>query len=163
MTWAGQAELFTAEVVSGVDPAGAPAARAPWLEAVLEADLAWRRSAVARLAPCGRCGVLVFHAADLALDLMTESTVDPRVLDRGLEVAALLAGRYTAELEVNRHGGGPFIHRRDRWTAPTEPAVRGRFWVPEHKCFDPLGHELPLECFYPFESRTIGEQNDPPF
>lgn len=145
--------------------ADAPAP-ADWLAEVVLAGMSWRRSAVARLAPCRRCEAWTFHAADLGLDLMTESTVDPALLDRGLELEALLAGRFTAELEINRHGGGPFIHRRDRWSTPTEPAVRGRVWVPEHRCFEPLGVPLPLEIFYPLESRLgreVGGHDEPPF
>lgn len=163
MTGAGQGELFPADALTAAAGADDAPGVAPWLEEVLLADLTWRRSAVSRLAPCRRCSALTLHAADLALDLMTESTVDPRVLDRGMEVEALLAGRYTAELEVMRHGGGPLIHRRDRWTTPTEPASRGRFWVPEHKCYQPLGHVVPLEIFYPFESRKLEAQIEPPF
>jgi hypothetical protein len=104
----------------------------------------------------------VFYAADMGLDLMGESTVDPRLLDRGLEVTALLAGRYTCELEPSRHGGGPLLYRRDRWLAPTEPNARRRLWVPEHKCNDPIGHELPLEMIYPFEFRLaeLRKQDD---
>lgn len=158
-----QGTLFDVGPAGGADPGGSPPAVASWVDAVLEADLGWRRSAKARLAPCGRCGVLVLHAADMGLDLMTESTVDLRLLDRGLEVEALLAGRYTAELEVARHGGAPMIFRRDRWLAAREPNERRRLWVPEHKCHDPLGFVLPLEIVYPFESRRIEINDEPPF
>ena len=155
-----QAALFAAEGLAPADDVGA----APgWLEAVLESDLAWRRSAVARLAPCRKCSALTLHGADLGLDLMTESTVDVRILDRGLEVEALLAGRYTAELEVRRYGGGPMIFRRDRWLAQKEPNVRRRLWVPQHVCGQPIGWEIPLAMIYPFESRRRVLATDPPF
>lgn len=162
-----QEGLFPADLVTGADGADAPRPADGWLGEVLEAALTWRRSAVARLAPCRRCGALTLHAADMGLDLLTESTVDPRLLDRGLEIRALLAGRFTAEVEPRRHGGGPLIFRRDADLAKRVPAVRRRLWVPEHKCFDPLGHEVPLELFYPFESqqfrRSISNDNECPF
>lgn len=148
-------------------PAADPAVPAdPVLEEVLIASQGWRRSAVSRLAPCRRCGALTFHAADMGLDLCAESTVDPRQLDRGLEVACLLAGRYTAELEVRPHGGGPLIYRRDVWLTRREPRERRRLWVPEHKCNNPIGYELPWEIFYPMEyslSRSHQNDNECPF
>lgn len=142
-----------------------PAARPAWVEEVLLAGLTWRRSAAARLAPCRKCGGLTLHAADVGLDLMTESTVDLTLLDRGLELVALLAGRFTAELEISRHGGGPMIFRRDRWLAPTEPNARRRLWVPEHVCNNPLGYEVPLEIIYPAEAAAARRVSsaDPPF
>lgn len=160
MTGAGQGVLFPADPVTAVDT---PPAAGHWLDAVLEAGLTWRRSAFARLAPCRKCSALTLHAADLGLDLMTESTVDPRILDRGLEVRALLAGRYTAELEVRKHGGGPVIYRRDRWLAKREPNHRKRLWVPEHKCNDLIGYPIPLEIIYPTESRKQEINNVCPF
>ena len=151
-----QGTLFDADPGSAADPAD-------WLDAVLEAGGSWRRSAFARLAPCRRCAALVLHGADMGLDCLTESTVDPAVLDRGLEVEALLAGRYTCELEVRKHGGGPVIFRRDRWLVPTEPNSRKRLWVPEHVCREPLGYPLPLEVIYPAESRKVVRDEHPPF
>jgi hypothetical protein len=130
------------------------------LEEILIAGLTWRRSARARLEACRKCSALTLYAADMVLDLMGESRVDLRLLDRGLEVEALLAGRYTAELEVSRHGGGPLIYRRDRWLAPVEPNTRRRLWVPQHICNKPIGHELPLEVIYPAEYRRFRSQSE---
>ena len=157
-----QEALFPADGVGGADDPDPAGALAPWVEEILIGDLAWRRSAVARLAPCRKCGGLTLYAADMGLDLMTESTVDPRLLDRDLEIRVLLAGRFTAELEVRRHGGGPLIFRRDRWLAAREPNSRKRLWVPEHKCNEPVGYELPLEMIYPFEFSQFvrSQQND---
>lgn len=164
MIAAGQVELFPADGLGGAGPAGGAGPGLTWLEEVLLADQTWRRSAVARLAPCRKCQALTLHATDSTWAALTEVTVDPRLLDRGLEVQALLAGRGTAELEVRGHGGGPLVFSRDRWLAAREPNTRRRLWVPVHKCHDVIGHELPLEMIYPFESRTIGERNEhPPF
>lgn len=164
MIAAGQAELFSADGLGGAGPAGGAGPVLSWLEEVLLADLAWRRSAVARLAPCRKCQALTLHATDSTWAGLTEVTVDPRLLDRGLEVQALLAGRGTAELEVRGHGGGPLIFSRDRWLAAREPNARRRLWVPEHVCGQPVGWELPLELVYPFESRRRVEASDvPPF
>lgn len=169
MIYAGQGGLFDVgglEPAVTASPAEAQATADTWLDAVLEAGAGWRRSARARLAPCRKCGALTLYAADMALDLMTESRVDVRVLDRGLEVQALMAGRYTAEVEPARHGGGPLIYRRDRWLAAKEPNARRRLWVPEHVCWDPLGWEIPLEIIYPAEARAARRDTsrvDPPF
>lgn len=155
-----QEALFPADVAPGADPEH-PAD--PVLEEILIAGLTWRRNARAKLEECRKCSGLTLFAADLGLDLMTESRVDPALLDRGLEVEALLAGRYTCELEVSRHGGGPMIFRRDRWLAPTEPNARRRLWVPEHVCGQPIGYPLPLVMIYPAEYRQRVVTGPPPF
>jgi hypothetical protein len=155
-----QEGLFPAALVSVAEDADGAGPADPVLEEILLAGLTWRRSAYAKLARCRKCEALVLFAADMGLDLMAESTVDPALLDRGLEVACLLAGRYTCELEVMRHGGGPLVYRRDRWLAPTEPNTRRRLWVPEHKCNNPVGHQLPMSMLYPFEYRLAGSQNN---
>lgn len=159
-----QGELFPAALVTQADPVSAAG---EWWEAIVEADFARSRSAVARLAPCRRCSALVLSAADRTLDECADSVVDARLLDRGLEVAALLAGRYTCELEVSAHGGGPRLFRRDAWLAPREPWERRRLWVPAHVCHEPIGFELPLQVIYPAEyqqfTRSQNVSNVPPF
>lgn len=147
-----------------VTPA-ATAARPAWVEEILLAALTWRRSAKAKLEPCRKCRALTLYAADMGLDLCGESRVDVRLLDRGLELEVLLTGRYTCELEVSRHGGGPLVFRRDRWLAPTEPNARRRLWVPGHACGQVVGHELPLAMIYPAEYRAAQRVTSerPPF
>lgn len=174
---------MTQEALPGLDGVGVPgggrnAADAPadpfaaavpaWLRERLEELNPARRSADAKLVPCGRCGAPVLEAADLGLDLMADSRVDPAILDADAEVAALLGGRYTAELEVSRFGGGIRVFRRDRWLMPSPAGSRRRFAVPEHRCGAPLGVALPWQMVYPQvyqQHLTTSERgsNEPPF
>lgn len=154
--------------VGGVPVAGArPTAGEAVLAEVLAAGATWRRSAFAKLEECRRCGALTLYAADMGWDLMTEARVDLALLDRGLEVEALLAGRGTAELEVMRHGGGPLVFTRDRWLVRKDPAARRRLWVPHHVCGVPLGYPLPLAMVFPFEfdhyARSLSYDTKCPF
>lgn len=156
-----QEALFPAGDVSGGD--AVPVADTPpaWLAAVLEVSATWRRSAHAKLERCRWCGAWTLFAADMGWDLMTEARVDPALITRDLEVACLLAGRGTAEVEVSRAGGGPLVFSRDRWLALRDPAERGRLWVPLHVCGAPLGWALPLEVFFPLEFKIYGgSEND---
>lgn len=162
-----QEALFPAEAAGGASSADAASGVEPWLAEVLAGAVTWRRSAKAKLEECRKCRALTFYAADMGLDLLTESRVDVRLLDRGLEVEALLAGRFTAEVEPSRHGGGPLVFRRDADLARRDPAARRRLWVPEHVCGALLGHEVPLSLFYPFEFqeylRSQNVSNECPF
>lgn len=120
-----------------------------WLRDRLEGINPARRSAYSKLVPCGRCGSAVLHAADMGLDLMTESTVDPRLLTPDTEVEVLLAGRYVVELDVLKFGRGIMMFRRDRWLVQKPAATRKRFPVPEHRCGSAVGVPLPWQLLYP--------------
>jgi hypothetical protein len=146
-------------------PADPFAAAVPeWLLERLDTINPRSRSASAKLLPCHRCRAPTLFAADLGLDLLTESTVDPAVLTPAAELEALLAGRYTVELEVSRFGGGIKMFRRDRWLITKQPGARRRYGVPQHRCGAPLGVPLPWSLLYPLESQlNLGVTREPPF
>lgn len=157
-----QEALFTLTDTRGADtpPADPFTAAVPgWLREALEDVNPARRSAYVKLHPCPRCASPVLTAADMGLDLMADSTVDPALLTADTEVEALLAGRYTAELDVSRHGAGVMVFRRDRWLMLKPAGARGRFAVPEHRCRHPLGVPIPWQILYP---RVYAQAHQPP-
>lgn len=165
-----QEALFSmATTRGGPDTTADPftAAVPEWLRDRLEDVNPARRSAYAKLVPCGRCGSPVLHAADMGLDLMTDSTADPRLLDADTEVEVLLAGRYTVELDVLKFGRGIMIFRRDRWLIQKPAGARKRFAAPGHRCGSAVGVPIPWQMLYPqlFAQihNPVGENLEPPF
>lgn len=164
-----QEALFSMATTLAPAPADLFAAAVPeWLADQLEDLNPPRRSAYAKLVPCGRCGAPVLHAADMGLDLVTESTVDPLLLTPDTEVEVLLAGRYVVELEVLRFGRGIMFYRRDRWLILKPASTRKRFPVPQHRCGSVVGVPLPWQLLYPqpfaLIHNPLGDPNDePPF
>lgn len=165
-----QEPLFAMPDARGAD--GAPAdpftAAVPgWLRERLEDVNPARRSAFAKLVPCRKCQAPVLYAADMGLDLMAESRVDPFILDADAELAVLLAGRYTVEADVLKFGRGIMLYRRDRWLIQKPAGTRRRYTVPEHRCGEPAGVALPFQMLYPhlFEQthNEPGADHEPPF
>ena len=165
-----QEALFTMPNTRGADALSADpflAAVPGWLADALEDVNPARRGAYAKLVPCGRCRGPVLYAADMGLDLMADSTVDPTLLEASTELQSLLGGRYTVEAEVLGGGRGIMLYRRDRWLIGKPAGARKRFALPEHRCGAPIGVLLPWQVLYPHvyaqTHNQVGEHLEPPF